>query len=369
MIVFHERERAYREGARMRGIGCAIVLLIAGCAASQSKSMAEQDAERERHAEELRQPFSPDQLAARERARLNLTSTDPSIEDIRKMSPEMAGARDEDFVAAYRAKKAQSASDAGPQPNADDQFRALEDARTEREKKAAESRRAMCDANKAVGFPVGVFGGDRTRDGKTADCKITSWLSLHVAADADGCVTWHAMSRDELACDSGRSMPTTCIEKGTATVEKKAGTFALTTTVESKGSGGAPSRYHIWRCAGGRVRTDMKADLHSKGCTLLGSDANPTEERAGDVVCQSARLFDDGGTVTPAGKDAVRVTLAGGEVLTLNRADTTDPASQAASDAPSRPKQPTEPGTPEDCRAFGLAPGCQLNVRRVKAAP
>jgi hypothetical protein len=88
----------------------------------------------------------------------------------------------------------------------------------------------------------------------------------------------------------------------------------------SKASGGAPSRYHIWKCAAGRVRTDMKTDLHAKNCTLLGSDANPTEERVGDMVCQYARLFDDGGTVAVE-NDTLRVTLAGGEVLTLARVD------------------------------------------------
>ncbi len=68
----------------------------------------------------------------------------------------------------------------------------------------------------------------------------------------------------------------------------------LAATVVTKASGGAPSRYHVWRCAGKRVRTNMVADLTPK-CELLGSDADPAEERGGDVACQAARLFDDGG--------------------------------------------------------------------------
>lgn len=241
------------------------------------------------------------------RKRLGLTDADPSIEDIRTKFPEISfSAPDEEFVAAYHERKQQRTAQAA------------------KVKRDADARSETCAATKAVGFPVGTFGGDRTRIGGAAggDCETASWLSLHVAADSGGCITWHAMSRDELTCKSGRSVPTMCVERGTASAEKSGSAFALATTVESKGSGGARARYHVWRCGEKRVRTDMKVDLRPT-CVALGSDANPTEERVGDVVCQHVRLFDDGGTVSVE-NDGLRVTLKSGEVLRLGRVDVTE---------------------------------------------
>jgi hypothetical protein len=194
------------------------------------------------------------------------------------------------------------------------------------------AKSAACASTKASGFPTGTYAGEASQHLNLRDgSKVFAWKSLTITVDENGCLTWRGLSFEDgsMPGDEARNIEkvtATCINEGDGAIAGAGSTFKLTATVRGKGSGGTPTRFHIWKCPGiGNVRTDMAADLSSSGCVQIGNAADPTAEALADVGCQMSKDFDElkdrTMTVQKDGSVRVPLTIADPGTLVLRRVD------------------------------------------------
>jgi hypothetical protein len=164
---------------------------------------------------------------------------------------------------------------------------------------AHEKRVAACAETKNSGFRPGMYTGEASqrvigRDGS----KVSEWMSLSITVGADGCATWVGLERGDIAMpgDDARNTETaesTCIYEGDATISGTKEGFRLVAKLRSIASGGTPTKYHLWKCGGLTVRTDLQRDLRSSSCQLLGGATSEPADRAAAFACGASRPFEE----------------------------------------------------------------------------
>lgn len=196
-----------------------------------------------------------------------------------------------------------------------------------------EARSAACAETKASAMPPGTYSGDASQTITANDgSKVRAWKSLTITIDDAGCVRWRGYEAGDISMpgDRARNLDTiasTCINEGTATITKTgSGGFRMKAAIVSKSAGGAPTRFHVWKCPGlGNVQTSLSADLRPQGCLMLGNAADAREERVSAVVCAAGKPFDElldrTFTIDREGSIRLPLTIADPATIVLRRID------------------------------------------------
>ncbi len=213
-----------------------------------------------------------------------------------------------------------------------DQIRAFNaESATVAKKADQDARDAACAATRGSGFPAGAYSGQASQNVTGKDgSKVRGWKSLTIKVDANGCATWRGYDAGDIWVpgDEARDLQkinTTCITDGDAAITKTPSGFKLTAKTLTKRAGGAPTRFHVWKCPGGNVQTPMSVDLAGKHCVMLGNAADAQEELAGEFVCRKSdpfgELADRAFTLDKDGSMRLPLTIVDPSTIVLHRID------------------------------------------------
>lgn len=162
----------------------------------------------------------------------------------------------------------------------------------EAEARQSEEQARLASRRYSTPPAAGTFEWNASHYAKGTGCEIWQSESLTVSIAEDGTATWSALSRSDGRCSEGQFVPATCGRKGEGFLEKNEKLHLATTQREKYGGGGTASVTSVWKCGSLQVHAPIDwTPSGSERCYRLGSEPDPSVERASELVCRYAEIF------------------------------------------------------------------------------